>query len=111
MDFLILFSILLLVEPILLERVYVGICLVIAFTVDTLKHMRTRFTLLYFKFWQVDFEVCLIVPTKLSMMFEFIWPITFNTFRSLCCALYKNVTYFYFQQFLYYRMPRFILAL
>jgi len=57
--------------------------LVITLAVDTLEHMGTWFVFLVFKMRGVYFKVCLVIPCKMSMMFNFMWFIVLYIPRTL----------------------------
>lgn len=70
----------LLVEPMFLERIYVTICLILTFTVDTLEGIRTEFFFLCLKSWRVGLEVYLATSCHISMVFDLVRIIISNTF-------------------------------
>jgi len=56
----------------------VQVGLVIAFAVYTLEDVRTRFTLFCFETWRIGLEISFAVPSKMTMVFRFVWSIAFN---------------------------------
>ena len=57
--------------------------IVITLAVDTLEHMGAWFVFLVFKMRGVYFKVCLAIPCKMSMMFNFMWFIALYIPRTL----------------------------
>jgi len=57
--------------------------LMILFAVYTLEGVGARLALFSFKTKWVNLEVCFATPSKMTMMFGFVWTITLDTSRSL----------------------------
>jgi len=70
------------------------VSLVISFTIRALERMRARFTLPGFKSRRISFVVSFTTPTELSMMFQLVRAVTFNTFCSLNPARQGGMTPF-----------------
>jgi len=71
------------IETMLLERVIIGVSLMIAFLVNVFKSIGVQFLLFHLQSGLISFEVCLIAPGELSMMFTFMWTIVLNILQSL----------------------------
>jgi len=56
---------------------------VISFTIGALERIRTRFALLGFKSRRISFIVSFAIPTELSVVFQLVRAVTFNTSCSL----------------------------
>lgn len=70
------------VEVVSPEKADVGVSLMIAFAIQTFKAVRIWFTLL--SFWtRVDLEVCFVVLSIVSVMFNLVRSITFCISRAL----------------------------
>ena len=50
----------------------------IVLAIAVLEVIWARFSLFGFKFWWVCLEVCFVAPSEVSIMFNFVWAITFN---------------------------------
>jgi len=79
----------LLVKLIFPERTYIAICLILIFTVDVLEGVKTVFSFLHLKSWEVSLEVHLAIPCHVSMVFNLVRTITFDVFNTICMA-YKD---------------------
>ena len=65
------------------EEIVSTICLVIIFTVNTVKRVDTRFSFLCFKPGRVCSEICLAIPCYIPMIFKFVWTIIFLILKSI----------------------------
>ena len=59
------------------------------FTIDILKQIRAQFFFLYFKSRGVSFEICLITPHYLPIIFDLVKTVVFDLFRSIY-IIYKS---------------------
>jgi len=71
------------VEVVSPERADVGVSLMIVFTIQTFKAVRIWFILLSFWTSRVDLEVCFVVLSIVSVMFNLVRSITFCISRVL----------------------------
>jgi len=67
-----------LVKVVLPEGIFSGVSLMIVLAIAVLEVIWARFSLFGFKFWWVCLEVCFVAPSEVSIMFNFVWAITFN---------------------------------
>ena len=56
--------------------------------------METYFILFCFKLRGISFEISFTTPSKVSIMFDFIWSIIFDTPQTLCIAHKSSMTPF-----------------
>ena len=56
-----------------------GISCMVSFAIGALECMRARFALLGFESWWIYFIVGFAAPTKLSVMFQLVWAVAFDT--------------------------------
>jgi len=66
-----------LVKLIVLELICIGVCLVGAFVVDTVKGVRARFILFGFEIRGVSLEISLTVPGEVVVVFSLMGIIAF----------------------------------
>ena len=83
MDFDLFFVMPFTIEFIFPEWTLVRVCLVITMIIQAFEHMQTQFTFLCFKLGRVDFVICLVTLSKLTMMFSFLQTTALDTFRFL----------------------------
>ena len=80
---LIFLGVLLLVEVVASEWAWVGVSLIIAFAVNVFECIQAWFTLLCFQTGRIHLEVSLAIPSKVVVVFGFLWTIAFDTSWSL----------------------------
>lgn len=64
----------------LLEWTQCAISLIFFLIVNVLETMSIGNILRSFESWRIDFEVGLVTPCHVMMVFKFMWPVTFGTF-------------------------------
>jgi len=94
MDLSILFDMPLTIEPMSPKWTLNRVSLVVSFAIGAFEHMRARFAPLGFESWWVDFIVSFTAPTKLSVMFQLVRAIAFNTSCSLNPTRHGGMTPF-----------------
>ena len=65
------------------ERTQVGVSLMITTAIRAFERMRAQFAFLGFQPWWVNLGVSFATPAKFSVVFRFVWAVTFDTFGSL----------------------------
>jgi len=83
---LIFLEMLLIVELITPKRTCVRVYLIITFAVKAFERIRIWFALLSFKTRRICLKACLVVSGEVTVMFNFVWSIIFNTSRTLKIA-------------------------
>jgi len=83
LEFSVFFGVPLLVESMLPKRTIYRVSQVRTLTVETLEHVRTRFTFLGFKSRGIYFVVSFTAPRKVAVIVSEMWSIAFSTFRPL----------------------------
>ena len=78
--------ILLFVEVVFSERVYITIYLIFFFAINVLERVRAQFAFLSLESREFIFEICLTIPYHISIVFDFIRSITLNILRSMSTA-------------------------
>ena len=73
----------LLVEVMTSKRAHIRICLMITFIVKAFERIRIWFTLLSFKVRRIHLKVYLAASDKITVIFNFVWSVTFNILRIL----------------------------
>ena len=68
------------------EQTQVGVGLVVATAVQTLEQMRTQLAFLGFQPQWVDLRVGFATPTEFSVVFWFVWTVTFDVLSFLDLA-------------------------
>ena len=71
------------VKPMLPKQKLFRVCLVISTTVGAFECMWAWFIFLGFKTRWVDVVICFTIPTKLSVVFGFVWAVAFYALCSL----------------------------
>jgi len=79
------------IEPVPPKRTLIGVCLVVSATIQAFEQVEAWFPFLGFQSWWVDLGICFATPSEFSMMFGFVWTVTFDTFGTLdsaqkCCV-------------------------
>ena len=69
-----------LIESVSLVRAFVIVSHMLAFAVDTFESMRVWFTLFGFQLRRIHFEVSLVTPCYVSVVFDLVGPTAFLTF-------------------------------
>jgi len=77
------FVVLFTIEPIFSEWILVRVCLVISMIVQAFECIQVWFIFLCFKSGRIDFVICLIAPSKLVVVFSFMWTTALDISRSL----------------------------
>jgi len=80
------------VKSMLQERTDVAIHLMVIFTIDVFECVITWFFFQSFEFRRVSFKISFTAPCHISIVFQFVWSITFWTLRPIyvtdkCCVL------------------------
>lgn len=68
-----------LVQVVPLKRASIRVSLVIIFVVQAFEVIRVWFILFYFKLRGIDFKICFAITREVVVMFNFVWPIVFDT--------------------------------
>jgi len=61
-------------------------------TIQAFERVGAWFPFLGFQSWRIDLGVCFATPSEFSMMFRFVWTVTFDTFGTLDSARKCYVT-------------------
>ena len=83
-----------LVKPMLLEWIVSIISLMIIFAIDTFEGICTRFFFQSFESQRVCFKVSFAISCYFSVVFKFVWPITFLTLGSMYMVHISSISLF-----------------